>query len=251
MGANSLSLFPEARSQFPGVELPPGVWHAPGALSLAEQESVVADLRERLKEAPFFRPYMPERPGSPASGVPFSVRMTNLGPLGWVSERRGARYQPVHPKTQQPWPPIPDFLLGLWQRFTLPYWQEAGRGSAPLPPPDCCLVNWYSEDAHMGLHRDNGEAARELPIVSLSLGRSATFRIADPDDGRTQDPNGRIHKVRLNSGDIIAFGGASRLSLHGVPRLLKLRQPGNRGTGTDPLDLGGRLNLTLRRITPA
>lgn len=165
-------------------------------------------------DAPFYRPVTPgERP--------MSVRMTNLGPLGWVSDRAGYRYQPTHPDTGRAWPPIPDVLLALWRRY------GADEGE-----PDACLVNLYDADARMGLHQDRDEADFDRPVVSVSLGDTAVFRIGPAEGGRTTT-------VKLASGDVCVLSGAARLARHGVDRVL--------GGSSTLLPGGGRLNLTLRR----
>lgn len=161
----------------------------------------------------------------PRTGTPFSVRMTNCGTLGWVSDRDGYRYQPRHPETGAPWPPIPDILLRLWDEV------------ADYPhPPEACLVNFYSESAKMGLHQDKDEGELGAPVVSISLGDECRFRIGGTERG------GKTASLRLRSGDVLTFGGASRLAFHGVDRIY----PGT----SMLLAKGGRINLTLRRVTP-
>ncbi len=166
------------------------------------------------RAAPFYRPVTP-------GGRPFSVRMTNLGPLGWVSDRDGYRYQARHPETGRPWPPIPAALLALWDRTV--GWPD---------PPDACLVNLYRDGARMGLHQDRDETDMAAPVLSLSLGDTAVFRIGPAGGGRTTT-------VRLESGDVCALTGPARLARHGIDRLLE---------GSSRLvPGGGRINLTLRR----
>ncbi|TIX54104.1 MAG: alpha-ketoglutarate-dependent dioxygenase AlkB, partial [Mesorhizobium sp.] len=116
--------------------LPKGVRHMPGYLPRPAQEALVEEIRKVVQAAPLFVPAMPR------TGKEMSVRMTNCGPLGWVTDKeRGYRYQPTHPVSGLPWPPIPDELLQLW------------REVAAYPhPPEACLVNFYSSDAKMGLH---------------------------------------------------------------------------------------------------
>lgn len=192
----------------------------PGYLDRAGQQRLADGLRRALSEAPLFQPVMPR------SGRPFSVRMTNLGPLGWVSDRAGYRYQPDHPVTGRPWPPIPDMVLGLW------------RAVAGFPAdPEACLVNYYAGDARMGLHRDADEEEFAAPVVSISLGDTAIFRVGGLERG------GRTQSVKLASGDVLVMGGASRLRYHGIDRVLA-------GSST-LLDGGGRINLTLRRVNRA
>ncbi|WP_298428079.1 alpha-ketoglutarate-dependent dioxygenase AlkB [Rhodoblastus sp.] len=186
------------------------------ALDRAGQEALLGDLRAILREAPLFRPKMPR------SGKEFSVRMSNCGALGWVSDVSGYRYQPCHPETGRPWPAMPERILGLWRDF-----------AKCLIEPDACLINYYDETARMGPHQDRDEADFSVPILSLSLGDSCRFR--DGGDNR-RDPSAT---VRLDSGDILVFGGPARLMFHGVDRV-------SPGTST-LLEPPGRINLTLRR----
>jgi alkylated DNA repair protein (DNA oxidative demethylase) len=198
--------------------MPQGLRYLSGRLGPEEQRQLVEDLRSAVVEAPLLTPVMPR------TGRPFSVRMTNLGPLGWVSDRAGYRYQPTHPETGRPWPPIPPVLLGLW------------REVAGYPhDPQACLVNFYGEGAKMGLHRDEDEEDFAAPVLSVSLGDTAVFRIGGPERG------GKTESLKLASGDVLVMGGASRLCYHGIDRVL---------TKTSTLlKSGGRINLTLRRVT--
>ncbi|MDR3493992.1 MAG: alpha-ketoglutarate-dependent dioxygenase AlkB [Ancalomicrobiaceae bacterium] len=202
-----------------GVTIQPGATLFPARLDRAEQEQLLADLRAAIAEAPLFRPEMPK------TGKPFSVRMTNLGPLGWVSDRLGGyRYQPTHPTTGQPWPKMPRLLLDLWAEVC-----------AYPGPPEACLVNFYEPSAKMGLHQDRDEADFAAPILSVSLGDSCRFRLGGAD---RSDPT---RSFELNSGDVVVLAGPSRLAFHGVDRIL---------AGTSRLlPEGGRVNLTLRRVT--
>jgi alkylated DNA repair protein (DNA oxidative demethylase) len=150
--------------------------------------------------------------------------MTNCGPLGWVSDVAGYRYQPTHPITGRPWPPMPPALLDAWRDLT---------GYPPLP--EACLVNWYGPQAKMGLHQDRDEADFAAPVLSLSLGDTALFRLG----GTTR--KAPTTSFRLASGDALVLGGEARLAFHGVDRILP-------GTST-LLSGGGRLNLTLRRVS--
>lgn len=196
----------------------PGLRYLPGHLALPEQRQLVEDLRLAVAAAPLFTPVMPR------TGRPFSVRMTNLGSLGWVSDRAGYRYQPLHPDTGQPWPAIPGLLLALWRTV-----------SGYSHDPEACLVNFYSGGARMGLHRDEDEDDFTAPVLSVSLGDTAIFRIGGPERG------GKTGTLKLNSGDVLVMGGPSRLCYHGIDRVLT-------GTSTLLKD-GGRINLTLRRVT--
>lgn len=197
--------------------LPPGVHHMPGLLDRAGQGSLVETIRAIILKAPLYRPVMP------GTGRPFSVRMSNCGPLGWVSDQKGYRYQSAHPETGQPWPSIPQTLLDLWRDYS---------GDAGLP--DACLINFYDDNARMGLHQDRDEEDFSAPVLSVSLGDTCLFRIGGT---KRQDPT---QSFRLESGDLLVLGGAGRLAFHGVDRLYP-------GTST-LLKNGGRINLTLRRV---
>ncbi len=160
----------------------------------------------------------------PRSGSPYSVRMSNCGPLGWLSDRTGYRYSPTHPLTGRPWPAMPAMVIDLWRSAT-------GAGYAP----EACLINYYGPTARLGLHRDEDEEAADAPILSLSLGDTALFRLGGP------ERRGPTRTVRLSSGDAVVLEGASRRWFHGVERIL----PGT----SRLLPEGGRFNLTLRRVT--
>lgn len=194
----------------------------PGWLDRTAQEQLVAYLRAAIDDAPFYTPTMPR------SGKPFSVRMTNLGDLGWVSDRSGYRYQATHPETGRAWPPIPDMARDVWRAL-----------SAYPDQPQACLVNHYSPGARMGLHQDADEDDRAAPVVSISLGDAALFRLGGT--GR-RDPT---RSFRLSSGDGVVLGGTSRMAFHGVDRIY----PGTSTLLDDWLPGGGRINLTLRRVT--
>jgi alkylated DNA repair protein (DNA oxidative demethylase) len=196
----------------------PGVTHWPGYLDAGEQAALVEELREVARQAPFFVPRMPK------TGKPFSVRMTNCGSLGWVSDEGGYRYQPEHPETGAPWPAMPSRLLRAWKEL-------AGY---PLPP-QACLINFYEPTAKMGLHQDRDEEDFAAPVLSLSLGDTAVFRIGGTVRG------GKTVSLKLASGDALAFGGAARLAYHGIDRIL--------AGSSSLLPQAGRINLTLRRVT--
>jgi alkylated DNA repair protein (DNA oxidative demethylase) len=191
----------------------------PGLLDEAAQRALVAALQEAAAAAPPYRPLMPR------TGQPWSIMQTNMGPLGWVSDERGYRYEAAHPVTGNPWPAIPPALLALWADL-------AGYDA----PPECCLVNLYrGEKAKMGLHQDRDEAATDAPVISVSLGDTCLFRVGGFARGD------RTRSFRLASGDVLVLGGAARMRFHGVDRIL----PGS----STLLEGGGRLNLTLRRVT--
>ena len=196
----------------PGLRLYPAYWDVDG------QRALLLTIRDVIAAAPLFTPKMPR------TGKPFSVRMTNCGPLGWVSDMGGYRYQPTHPDTGGLWPAIPDALLQAWDVLT--GWPR---------PPEACLVNVYAETARMGLHQDRDEEALDAPILSVSLGATCLFRYGGM--GR-RDPT---RSFRLRSGDALVMGGPARMIFHGVDRV----EPGT----SDLLPEGGRINLTLRRVT--
>jgi alkylated DNA repair protein (DNA oxidative demethylase) len=202
-------------------EIVPGLVHAPDYLSRAEQEELVAALREAVRRAPLFVPRMPR------TGKEFSVRMTNCGPLGWVSDQTGGyRYQATHPDTGAPWPQIPALALRAWTDL------------AAYPQlPEACLVNFYDAAARMGLHQDRNEGDFNAPVVSLSLGDSCLFRIGGTE---RRSPT---RSFKLNSGDAMMLSGPARLAFHGVDRIM--------GGSSTLLPQGGRLNLTLRRVSEA
>lgn len=202
-----------------GLSIAPGVMLWREKFSKDEQHSLLQEVMTRIQEAPFYRPRMP------GSGNPFSVEESNLGTLGWVSDKSGYRYQAIHPVTGDPWPAIPEALISLWREI------------ADAPDPECCLVNLYHDGARMGLHQDKDEKALSAPVVSVSLGEDALFRIG----GTTRkDPT---RSVKLSSGDVVMFGGPARLAYHGIDRIY----PGSSSLLPD----GGRINLTLRRVMPA
>ncbi|KQY25810.1 alpha-ketoglutarate-dependent dioxygenase AlkB family protein [Rhizobium sp. Root482] len=199
--------------------LPKGIRHLPGFLDRQGQEKLVEAIRAVVVEAPLYVPAMPR------TGKPLSVRMTNCGALGWVTDKeRGYRYQPGHPVTGRPWPAMPESLLDIW---------HAVSGSPK--EPQACLVNFYAPEARMGLHQDRDEEDLETPVVSISLGDSCLFRVGGRERGE-----GTL-SFKLASGDVVVLGGEGRLAFHGVDRIYP-------GTST-LLKSGGRINLTLRRVT--
>lgn len=199
----------------------PDIDHKVGYLDAEAQERLLHLVREIVAEAPLFVPRMPR------TGRPFSVRMTNCGALGWLADKDGGyRYEPVHPDTGKPWPSIPPMLLALWE--------DVGGGA----PPEACLINYYAHGAKMGLHQDRDEEDFSAPIVSVSLGDTAVFRIG----GKTRKaPTGRYE---LASGDVLVMRGEARLAYHGIDRII---------AGSNALlPEGGRINITMRRVyTPS
>lgn len=198
---------------------PAGLRIYPGHFDRDAQSELLAAIRAVLAAAPLFTPRMPK------SGRPLSVRMSNCGSLGWISDERGYRYEPTHPATGRAWPPIPEQLIALWRNV-----------ARYAEPPEACLINFYDRTAKMGLHQDRDEADFAAPVVSISLGDDCLFRVGGQN---RRDPT---TSIRLTSGDVVVLGGDARLAFHGVDRIYP-------GTSTLLAD-GGRINLTLRRVTP-
>jgi len=196
----------------------PGFRYLPGHLDSASQKDLIDTVFDLLKAAPPYRPTMP------GSGRPLSIDMSNAGPLGWLSDRKGYRYSPRHPESGASWPPIPQALLDLWDDL------------AGIPaPPECCLINIYRDPkARLGLHQDSDERTFDAPVLSVSLGDTAVFRLG----GNTR--RGATRAIRLASGDVVLLAGEARRAYHGIDRLLW-------GSSRLVPD-GGRINLTLRRV---
>ena len=186
-----------------------------GHLSKGEQESMIREIRGVAAKAPMYSPMTPY-------GRRMSVRTTPAGKYGWHSDRKGYRYESGHPSGVS-WPPIPASVLRVWREVT-----------GLEREPECCLINFYGEGARMGMHRDCDEANFDWPVVSISLGDDALFRIGNLQRG------GRTESVWLHSGDVVVMGGSARLAYHGVDRI-------KFGT-SDLLRDGGRINLTLRVV---
>lgn len=190
----------------------------PGRLDAAAQRDLVDAVMTAAEVAPFHHQVTP-------GGKAMSVQATGLGPLSWVTDAGGYRYEARHPLTGQLWPPMPTLLSDLWAELV----------DAEVPA-DACLVNLYRDGAKMGLHRDEDEADFSFPVLSVSLGDTAVFRIGGL---KRTDPT---RSVRLASGDVCLLAGESRLAFHGVDRTL---------AGSSRLiPGGGRINLTLRRARP-
>lgn len=197
-----------------------GFQHLSGYLATSAQSELLAEIRCLLETSPLYVPTMPK------TGKPFSVRMTNCGPLGWVSSKDGGyRYQPNHPETDRPWPAIPAPLLELWDNVS----EYRAR-------PEACLINWYEPGTKLGQHVDADEQDNQAPVVSVSLGDDAWFRIG----GVTR--KAPSERILLRSGDVVVLGGEARLAYHGIDRIMA-------GT-SDVLGQPGRYNLTMRRVTP-
>lgn len=200
-------------SVVPGFDL----W--PGLLSPRAQAELVAAVFEAAQAAPFAH-------YATAYGKAMSVGMTSFGPLGWTSDANGYRYADRQPATGRPWPAMPQALLDLW----------ALLGDAETPP-DSGLINLYRGEARMGPHQDRDEADPGFPVLSISLGDTAVFRIGGTS---RKDPT---RSLKLSSGDVCRLSGPARLAFHGVDRILA-------GSSSLVPD-GGRINLTLRRARPA
>lgn len=207
-------------------QYPEGFAHYPLYFSAEEQSALIDSVKRGVARAPFFQPSMPR------TGAPLSVVMSNFGPLGWVTDKdKGYRYEAAHPKTGAPWPELPKSLGRLW---------DAVSGYSQRP--EACLINWYKADADggkgakMGLHVDNDELDVRAPVVSVSLGDPAMFRLGG------QARGGKTHGIKLFSGDVVVLAGASRLCYHGVSKVYY---------GQSALvPRGGRINLTMRRVNP-
>lgn len=203
---------------------PSGFVHAPLYFAPDAQAALIAEIRAGVVQAPFFQPTMPR------TGAPLSVVMSNFGPLGWVTDKDGGyRYQDTHPKTGAPWPAMPPMLMDLWQAVT--DWPD---------PPEACLINWYREDANggrgaaMGYHVDRDEYDLNAPVVSVSLGDPALYRIGAPERG------GPTSGVKLMSGDVVVLAGEARRCHHAVTKVYY---------GQSALvPKGGRINLTMRVV---
>lgn len=193
-----------------------GVAVRPGFLDRAGQEAMLRDVLRVQEAAPPFHPVT-------RWGKAMSVAMTSAGAFGWVSDRRGYRYEARHP-SGLPWPPIPDSVLAVWEAV-----------APDARAPECCLVNLYRGSARMGLHQDRDEADFSQPVVSISLGDAALFRVGGTERG------GPTASVWLHSGDVCVLWGAARLAFHGIDRV--------RDGSSDLIPGGGRINLTLRVVT--
>ncbi len=188
----------------------------PGYLSAQEQSGLVEALRMCLAQAPLFRPVTPR-------GKQMSVRMSAAGRFGWVSDRAGYRYERAHPNGSE-WPDIPEKILRIWEALV-----------PDARDPECCLINWYEAGAKMGMHQDKDETDYSQPVLSISLGDEALFRMGNLTRG------GKTESVWLRSGDVVVMQGNARLRYHGIDRI--------RADSSTLLPNGGRINLTLRVVT--
>jgi alkylated DNA repair protein (DNA oxidative demethylase) len=196
---------------------------APGAMLLAGfakpfEAALIAALQRIVDASPLRHMFTP-------GGRRMSVAMTNCGEAGWVSDHAGYRYASSDPESGRPWPAMPDVFRDLAA-------QAAARGGFPGFSPDACLINRYEPGAKLSLHQDKDEQDYDAPIVSVSLGLPAAFLFGGM--RRSDTPR----RVPLVHGDVVVWGGPSRLRYHGV---LPLQD------GTHPLTGACRINLTFRR----
>lgn len=200
---------------------PEGFEHYPLYFTPDEQAALIEAVKAGVVTAPFYQPTMPR------TGTPLSVVMSNFGSLGWVTDKEGGyRYESRHPKNGAPWPPLPNLLSRLWEDVS--GWPAS---------PEACLINWYhKQKTSMGLHVDQDELELNAPVVSVSLGDPAMFRIGGTTRG------GPTQGIKLFSGDVVVLGGTARRCYHGVSKIF---------FGESALvPRGGRINLTMRRVNP-
>jgi DNA oxidative demethylase len=196
---------------------------APGAailrnFAMAAETEILSSFNDVVSKAPFRHMITP-------GGFRMSVAMTNCGALGWVTDRTGYRYDPFDPESGLPWPSMPESFL------TLAATAAASVGFSEFVP-DACLINWYDPGARLTLHQDKNEREFDQPIVSVSLGLSATFLFGGFNRADT------AVRVKLTHGDVAVWGGPARLRYHGVLPLKK---------GHHALVGGHRINLTFRK----
>jgi len=182
------------------------------------ESELIPALREIVAQAPLRRMFTP-------GGHQMSVAMTNCGSAGWVPDHTGYRYDGIDPNSGQPWPVMPPVLRRLAD-------QAATAGGFDGFAPDACLINRYVPGARMSLHQDKDEQDLDAPIVSVSLGLPAIFQFGGP---KRRDP---VRKFSVRHGDVVVWGGESRLAYHGIAELKD---------GDHPLLGKLRINLTLRR----
>lgn len=200
---------------------PKGFLYKPEYFDRQAQADLIEQIGHAVRgPAPFWRPTMPR------TGQPMSVVLSNFGDLGWVSDQEGGyRYESHHPKTGKKWPPMPPILLDIWRDLT---------DCSVLP--EACLINYYREGAKMGMHVDADEYALGAPIVSISLGDPARYRIGGPIRG------GKTHSLKLSSGDVVVLAGEARQCYHGIDKVFYGQ--------SRLIPKGGRINLTMRRVHP-
>ncbi|MEM8802836.1 MAG: alpha-ketoglutarate-dependent dioxygenase AlkB [Pseudomonadota bacterium] len=183
-----------------------------GLLSPGQQAEMVNDLRGLAADAPFRRYQTPHGQ--------MSVRMSGAGHRAWFADKSGYHYATAQPDGRN-WPEIPASILAVWDAV-----------SGVSQRPDSCLVNFYGEGAKMGMHQDKDEATTDWPVVSVSLGDDALFRVGQSKRG------GPTKSIWLHSGDVAVLEGVGRLAYHGIDRI--------RFRSSALLPEGGRINVTLR-----
>ncbi len=177
------------------IKIKNGLLYYPHYLNAGQIAVILSDIKNIIVKSPFFQPVMPK------TAKPLSVKMTNVGTVGWVSDKSGYRYQKIHPVTQESWLPIPDSLLTLWHTLITGY------------EPDCCLINLYHADAYMGLHCDKDEKDLTASVLSISLGAAALFR-----HGGTER-NHPTSSFKIYDGDVIILSNESRLIYHAIDKI--------------------------------
>ncbi len=202
---------------------PPELSFAAGAMLLrdfaqTEETDLIAAIEAIAAAAPFRQMVTP-------GGLTMSVAITNCGAAGWISDRAGYRYSAIDPLSQKTWPAMPEIFTNLANRAA------AAAGYAGFMP-DACLINRYLPGARMSLHQDRQEKPPDAPVVSISLGLSATFLWGN------ETRNARPLRLALHHGDAVIWGGPSRLNFHGIAPL----KP-----GTHPMLGDKRYNLTFRK----
>lgn len=210
----------------PPAALPPGLLHARGLLDPAARAAVRAAVGAVSAAAPPYRPVMP------VFGTPYSIEMTSCGGTGWISDKSGYRYSPLHPVTGTPWPAIPAAIADAASALL----RRAAAAGLPVSGfrADTCLINFYPAGSKLGLHRDASEAAKDAPILSLSLGVPAVFLVGGAKRG---DP---VARLVLEDGDGLVLAGEARHVHHGIERIPAAPLLGDTGIL--------RINLTLRQV---
>ena len=191
-----------------------GLDYFPNYLSEEQIDILRQDINFALMQAPLFKPTMPK------TGRELSVKISNMGNIGWVADKIGGyRYQSYHPDTKQKWPKISDNILNIWHKVT----------NLKISP-DCCLINYYGSKSKMGLHVDNDEKDFSYPVLSISIGNSALFRFGG------LKRSDKTRSIKLNNGDVLMMSGKSRSIYHGIDKIYPSNQ------------FDHRINLTLRKI---
>jgi alkylated DNA repair protein (DNA oxidative demethylase) len=214
-GAN-FALFDDTPAAGKREQLAPGAWVLHG-FALDHANALLQDVEQIASRSPFRHLVTP-------GGKTMSVAMTNCGALGWFSDRRGYRYTASDPETGEAWPRMPEAFIRLAR-------EAASAAGFDAYAPDVCLINRYEVGAHLTLHQDQDERDRRAPIVSVSLGLPATFLFGGLARSEPQ------RRVPLVHGDVVAWGGPSRMRYHGV---LPIKE------GKHPLTGARRYNLTFR-----